>query len=424
MIKKTPLHNWHMHNGAHMADFGGYHMPLWYQAGIKEEHLSVLQHAGIFDTSHMAVVLVEGQDSRDLLQKCFSRNLERCIERNKKPLSAGRCIYGVFLYKNGHVIDDAILYKVNNQLYMIVVNSGMGESITTHLDSYKKGRNVTVTDLSDKIGKMDIQGPSSAMILSELTDKSEMVFADLPYFSFKGFFEEIGNLNRNVTLKDGTPFLLSRTGYTGEFGFEIFIKPEHIEKLWIDIFHTGKEYHLLPCGLGARDSLRTGALLPLSHQDIGYWPFLNKPWSFALPYDDQQKVFTKTFVGSKRLMEIEYTEHTYPFVGFNVRKVPVGENTEVIDDKGKVIGSVLTCVTDMAIGRLNGHIYSINSPNKPADFSPTGLSCGFVKVSKQLKPGTELDLKAGTRQIKVEITEDIRPHRTARKPMKEMFSIL
>ncbi len=423
-MKKTPLHDWHVSSGANMADFGGYHMPLWYPAGIKEENLSVLRSAGIFDTSHMAVVLIDGTDSRKLLQDCFSKDLDRCIGSNKKPISANRCVYGVFLNEDAHVIDDAIIYQVNAQLYMIVVNSGMGATITEHLKSNRKKQDVIITDLTDKVGKMDIQGPSSAHILSKIIRSPENVFKNLNYFSFKGFFEDRAGLSDEVTLKNGTPLLLSRTGYTGEFGFEIFIRPEYIEKLWIDIMEAGKEFHLLPCGLGARDSLRAGAVLPLSHQDIGHWPFLNTPWSFALPYDDQHRGFTKTFIGSKRLIQIENPEYTYPYAGFDVRKVPAGKNTEVIEKNGQVIGSVLTCVTDMAIGRVSGKIVSINSPDKPENFNPKGLSCGFLKVSTNLQMGTELTLKANTREIRVQITEDIRPHRTARKPMEEMASII
>ncbi len=423
-MKKTPLHNWHIRNSAHMADFGGYHMPLWYASGIKEEHLSVLYRAGIFDTSHMAVVLVEGRDSRDLLQECFSRDLDRCIGKSKKPISVNKCIYGVFLNEQGHVIDDAIICQVSEQLFMIVVNAGMGSTITAHLRDNVKNRNIMITDLTDQIAKIDIQGPASAKILHKIMKEPKNLFAHFPYFSFKGFFENKIESSREATLKNGTPIVLSRSGYTGEFGFEILIKPECAEALWADIMEVGKEYPILPCGLGARDSLRTGAVLPLSHQDIGHWPFLNTPWSFALPYDDLHSGFTKTFIGSKSLIETENADHTLPFVGFNVRKVPAEENTEVIDKKGRVIGSVLTCVTDMGIGRIDGRIVSIQSPDKPEDFNPTGLSCGFIKISKNLKPGTELTLKADTREIRVEITEDIRPHRTARKPMKEMLSTL
>jgi aminomethyltransferase len=396
-------------------------MPLWYSSGIKQEHLAVINSAGIFDTSHMAVILVDGPGSFDLLQDCFSKDLNRCIGLKKTPISEGKCVYGVFMDNKAHVIDDALVYKVDKDLYMIVVNAGMGTAIALHLEKQKNQQDVKVSDLTDNVAKMDIQGPASAIILSNILKNSDAVFESMPYFSFKGFFDNISGLGHDVTLKDGTPLLLSRTGYTGEFGFEIFILPEHIENLWMLILKAGSDLDVLPCGLAARDSLRAGAVLPLSHQDIGRWPFINTPWPFALPYDDDNLTFTKECIGLNALREIKNPEFTQAFVGTNLRKVPAGAHTEVIDESDTVIGSVLTCATDMAIGWAGDKIYSINSPDKPDFFMPKGLSCGFIKVSKKLSPGTKLTLKEGKRQIKVIVTEDVRPDRSARKPMKKML---
>ena len=113
---------------------------------------------------------------------------------------------------------------------------------------------------------------------------------------------------------------------------------------------NGEEFGLIPCGLAARDSLRTGAVLPLSHQDIGAWPFINHPWHFALPFNSDETHFTKPFIGDKSLLNITHPEYTYPVAGDNVCKVCSADQSVVLDVDETAIGSVLTCVTDMGIG--------------------------------------------------------------------------
>ncbi len=421
--KRTMLYNWHVENGANMAPFGQYEMPLWYPEGVKAEHLAVVTAGGIFDTSHMATVAVVGSDARKLLQYCFSKDLDRCIGLKKTPLTAGRCVYGVFLNEDGTVLDDAIVSQLENDHYMVVVNAGMGAEIAARLKAFSAEKDVVITDLTDRIGKMDIQGPISAKVMAELLADSEQVLDKFPYFSFKGGFSEVG-FNSEVKLADGTPILLSRTGYTGEFGFEIFVGAEHFVKVWERVYEAGKKYGVLPCGLAARDSLRAGSVLPLSHQDIGPWPFINNPWPFALPFDDDQKAFTKDFYGSSALADIKGSPATLPFAGFSPRKIVVSDSTYVMDEAGENIGTILTCATDMAIDRVDGEIVSIATSvddGRPEDFSPKGLSCGFVKVEKQLTPGSKVILTDGKRKkIEVEIRSDVRPSRSARRPLKNM----
>ena len=419
-IKKTPLHSWHVSKGANMADFGGYEMPLWYSSA-KNEHLSVLTNAGIFDTSHMAVVMVAGADAHELLQLCFSNDLDACMGKNKKALYAGRCVYGVFLNEKGEVIDDSIIYKLADNSYMVVVNAGMGGRIAEHLVANKAERSATITDLTDQVGKIDVQGPYAAKILAKVLADPQNVFKDLPYFSFKGHFDTETALADAVRLSDGTPILLSRTGYTGEFGFEIFVAPEHAPELWNRILDAGQNLGIVACGLAARDSLRGGAVLPLSHQDIGSWPFINHPWIFALPFNADQTGFTKAFIGDKALLNIEAPEFTYAFVGMDLRKVSTEDHAKVLDSKGNEIGQVLTCVSDMGIGFHSGRIFSIASPDKPQEFKPRGLCCGFIRVKSRLKPGDAVQIMDKRRKIEVRIVKDIRPDRTARRPIKEMI---
>ncbi len=416
--RQTLLHKWHISRGAKMSVFGGYDMPLWYASALNE-HLAVLGHAGLFDTSHMASVMVRGPEAFALLQHCFTNDLRVCTGKEKKALFPGRCAYGAFLDEKGHVIDDAIVFMMEKEEYLVVVNAGMGPTIAAHLSAHRGKRNVRISDLTDQLGKMDIQGPLSAKILRKILADPEKVFDNMPYFSFKGHFEKNSLLSSQVRLGDGTPILLSRTGYTGEFGFEIFLAPPHLVRVWELLMKTGEEYGIAACGLAARDSLRTGAVLPLSHQDMGHWPFIRHPWPFALPYAADGKSFTKKFIGSDALLKAEDAEYTCPFAGEDPRKVTLPAT--VADAVGKEIGTVLTCATDMGIGQHNGRIFSTASPDKPDGFSAKGLSCGFVKVKKELKPGDTVELRDGRRKIKVRIVQDIRPDRTARKPVKEML---
>lgn len=416
-VKKTHLHGWHVNRGANMAIFGDYDMPLWYPSGAKEEHLAVLTHAGLFDTSHMSVITVKGSGARDLLQVCFSKNLAACIGKTPSPLTSGKSVYGVFLNEAGEVIDDAIVFQIDAALFMVVVNAGMGGAVSAHLRGYAGNRKAAVVDLTDQVGKLDVQGPQAARIIGRIVKRPAEVFAQLPYFSFKGHFNAALPTSEEVTLTDGTPILLSRTGYTGEFGFELFVAPDKFVDLWQMLIDAGQSFGMIPCGLAARDSLRAGAVLPLSHQDIGAWLFKNHPWPFALPYAVDGRGFTKDFVGAVALQRSDDGQHTFAFAGFDLRKVSTADPAVVVDDAERDIGRVLTCATDMAIGRHGGRILSVVSPDKPIDFTPRGLSCGFVKVAKPLEPGRIVRLKDKRRTIKIEIVADIRPDRTARKPL-------
>ncbi len=419
--QKTLLNQWHRSNGANMGMFGGYDMPLWYKTGVKKEHLAVLTKVGLFDTSHMAGVIVSGADARVFLNYMFTKDLSRCLGLKTKPLVPGRCAYGAFLDENGYVVDDSIIFQFTDNKYMVYVNAGMGKTAANHLKAYQKDYDVQIEDWTGKIGKIDLQGPSSAKVLKKVIKNPEYILQDMIYFKFKGYFDTDFGAGDAVYLNDGTPVLISRTGYTGEFGFEIFMLPENLINIWETVLETGKSFGVIPCGLAARDSLRAGAVLPLSHQDIGAWPYINHPWKFSLPFDDERKHFTKQFLGDNALLSLKQPEYTYPFAGFDLRKVNGGQKALVFEDsKESAIGTVLTCVTDMGIGRYENRIYSIASPDIPDNFQPGGLSCGFVKVNKKLEIGQIILLK-DRRQIKVEVVEDIRPDRTAHKPMKQML---
>lgn len=419
-LKRTPLHDWHLSHHATMAPFGGYQMPLWYNTGVKHEHCSVITAAGIFDTSHMAVLTVSGKGSLALLQHCFSRDLDRCIGRQPGPLVPGRSAYGLFLLENGTVLDDAIVSQCGPESYLVVVNSGMGAKVSVHLVQ-QAGPGVTVVNYTDQIGKIDLQGPSSFPVLAALLENPQAILHDMVYFSFKGGL--FPGMADSIYLKDGTPVIVSRTGYTGEFGFELYVRASDTLSLWQQLLRVGEAYQISACGLASRDSLRTGAMLPLSHQDIGNWVFASSPWSFVLPWDEQQRGFSKTFIGAEAVLSGHESSYTYGFAGYDPRKIPVEADTVVISESGEEVGRVLTCTTDMAIGRIGERIVSLatsEEDGRPADFQARGLSCGFIKVDKPCRSGENVQLSAGRRTITVEIRDDIRPDRTARRSIAQV----
>lgn len=418
-MKQTPLCDWHKQHGANMVDFGDYLMPVWY-ASAKDEHMAVISQAGLFDTSHMAVVRLQGSGAFDLLQWCFTRDLRSCVGKDNAPISPGKCVYGAFLDEHGDAIDDSIVYKVTDDEYVVVVNASMGGPIAAHLAAKKDGRDVRITDLTDQLGKIDIQGPAAIKIMQSVLKSPDATFDKLTYFSFKGHFDPSSSLASEAQFLDGTPMLLSRSGYTGEVGFEIFVGREHTVRIWELIMAAGQAHGLIACGLAARDSLRTGAVLPLSHQDIGHWTYIRHPWPFALPFADGGAGFTKAFLGSAALEAATDAPYTLTFVGNDLRKIDT--HTAVVRDlDGKELGTVLTCATDMAIGRHEGKIYSVASPNKPEGLAIRGLAAGFIKVNAHLPVGTVVELKDSKRSIQVVIEADVRPDRTARKALKSFL---
>ena len=399
-LRRTPLYAGHLTLGANLAAFAGWEMPLWYRAGAVREHLAVIQAAGLFDTSHMDVFFVEGAAGREFLNYAFTRDLSR--------LRPSRAVYGVFLNASGHVVDDALLYPLGETRFAVVVNAGMAPAVIEHLRVLPGADGLVLREPFSRLVKLDLQGPASPAILRKLLADPEEILSGLPYFAFKGDFDPAAS---RVRLRDGTPVLLSRSGYTGELGFELFLPGDRLEAAWDNLLRLGEENGLLPCGLAARDSLRAGALLPLSHQDIGPWLYVNHPWHFALPLAGGDSFsFTKDFVGAAALRP-EGNPHTLAFVGFDQRRVDPREARVLVD--GAECGRILSIVSDMAIGRAGDKILSLASPDRPEGWTPRGLACGLARLERRLEPGTPIVLKDARREIKAEIAANIRPDRTA-----------
>ncbi|MDR2800221.1 MAG: glycine cleavage system aminomethyltransferase GcvT [Desulfovibrio sp.] len=239
---QTPLTAWHLENGAKCAPFAGWNMPIQYQSGIIAEHLHTRSRAGLFDICHMGEFIVAGDGAAD--------SLGRALTVNISTLKPGRCRYGFLLNEAGGIMDDLIVYRLADQRFMIVVNAGY-RSCDLEALRERLAPGAGIEDVSDATGKLDLQGPESFAVLEEVLPGP---WRRLPYFGFSG-----------EAAFDGAPLLVSRTGYTGELGVELYCPAEKTQKLWDLLL---KDARVMPVGLGARDTLRLEVGLPLNGQDL------------------------------------------------------------------------------------------------------------------------------------------------------------
>ena len=243
-VRKTPLHAAHVAAGGRMVPFAGWELPVQY-SGTLDEHLAVRTRAGLFDVSHMGEVRVKGPEALAYLQ------LVTCNDVSK--LVPGRIQYSGLTTPEGTFVDDFLVYKLGEQEYFLVVNAGNTPKDVDWLHYHAKGFQVDVRDESSQWAQLAVQGPKAVEILQPL------VRVDLAPLKYYGF------LQADV---DGVPSIVSRTGYTGEDGFEVYAPADAGPRLWDAIMSRGKEHGLLPCGLGARDTLRLEAKMALYGNDI------------------------------------------------------------------------------------------------------------------------------------------------------------
>lgn len=236
---RTPLTDWHEAKGAKMAPFAGYLMPIQYDEGILVEHAHTRKHASIFDICHMGEFLVQGKGVKDALSLSMTHNLS--------TLAISRCRYGFILNENGGVLDDCIVYYMGEDSFMIVVNAACRQRDFETLQKRLPSR--TIKDVSDEMAKIDLQGPESVDVLSKLLNEDVI----LPYFGFK------------ESKFDNDYLLISRTGYTGELGFELYVPTSKAQKFWEFLL---SDTRVKPAGLGARDTLRLEAGLPLYGHEL------------------------------------------------------------------------------------------------------------------------------------------------------------
>ncbi len=240
-MKKTALHGEHLRLGAKMTEYAGYDMPVEYSS-LKEEHHAVRNQAGVFDVSHMGEIAIVGEEATDFVDYIFTNNV--------RSMTAKQILYGFLCYDDGGVVDDLLVYKHNDQHYLLVVNAANTDKDFEWINK-QNTFDATVLNKSDEYSEIALQGPNAESILQAYTEAN---LKDIRFFTF----DEI-SIN-------GEEFLVSRTGYTGEDGFEIYGGHEAVRKLFARLLEENDA--LKPCGLGARDTLRFEVALPLYGHEI------------------------------------------------------------------------------------------------------------------------------------------------------------
>jgi aminomethyltransferase len=241
-LKKTPLNQLEHQLGGKMVDFGGWELPVQY-SGILEEHEAVRTRAGVFDVSHMGELVVRGPQALELLQRNTCNDLTK--------IGDGRAQYNGLLYPTGGFVDDILVYRNAPDDYFVVVNASNTDKDFEWLRDNSAGLDVDVRNVSADYAQLALQGPRSEQILQSMTDVD---LAPMKYYRFA------------TGIVDGAPAIVSRTGYTGEDGFEVYVAPDHGPRIMQRMIDAGAQ----PCGLGARDTLRLEAKMALYGNDIDH----------------------------------------------------------------------------------------------------------------------------------------------------------
>ena len=348
-LKKTPLYDVHLDLGAKMVPFADYEMPVQYPAGITAEHQAVRATAGLFDVSHMGEFLVRGPQAIDLVQ-LVSVN-------DAASLALGQCQYSAMCAEDGGVRDDLVIYRMDEH-FMMVVNASRRAQDWAWLVEHAEGLAVTLEDRSDETGLLALQGPRAQEILAPLTDTN---LDDVAYYHFA-----------EGTVA-GCPVTISRTGYTGEDGFELYTADEDAVAVWNAVFEQGRGSGLLPCGLAARDSLRleVGFALYGNELDEDHTPLAGRlGWLVHLDKGDfsgrDALVRQREKGGYDRLIGIRLMERGFPRPGY-----PIVHN-------GNEVGSVTSGTVSPSLG------CGIALGYAPAGFSP-GTEVG-VRIRDKVVP--------------------------------------
>ena len=303
--KKTCLYDKHVALGALMSPFGGFEMPIQY-SGIVDEHQAVRQSCGVFDVSHMGEVLITGPDAERYVNHIFTNDVT--------GMSAGKILYGMMCYENGGVVDDLLVYKCGENEFFLVINAANIDKDWEWIQEHSKGYNVKLDHQSDSYGELAVQGPESEQVMKEVLGIDG---SDLTFYTFK----QIGDV------------IISRTGYTGEDGFEIYAAPNYINECWDKLVASGR---CKPCGLGCRDTLRFEVGLPLYGDELSaeITPIMAGLGIFVKLDKDEfigkdALAHQKAEGPAKKLVGIELNDKAIPRHGYVVLKdgQPIGEVT-------------------------------------------------------------------------------------------------
>ncbi|MES2132191.1 MAG: glycine cleavage system aminomethyltransferase GcvT [Bacteroidota bacterium] len=336
-MKNTALTEKHTSLGAKMVPFAGYNMPVSY-SGLNDEHATVRNSVGVFDVSHMGEFILKGENALNLIQKVTSNDAS--------VLTDGKAQYSCLPNNTGGIVDDLIVYRIDEKTYMLVVNASNIEKDWNWIKQNDTW-NVDMKNISEETSLLAIQGPKALDTLQKLTD---VKLADIPYYSFvKGKFNGVDNV------------VISNTGYTGAGGFEIYFENQYAEKMWDSIFEAGKEFGIKPIGLGARDTLRLEMGFCLYGNDIDD---TTSPIEAGLGWITK---FTKDFT-NRAAIEKQKTEGvTKKLVGFEMidRGIP-RHDYEIADAGGKIIGKVTSGTQSPTLNKAIGMGY-VNKDFAKAD---------------------------------------------------------
>lgn len=312
MLKKTCLYNVHKQLGAKINAFAGYEMPIIYST-IKEEHLAVRSGVGVFDVSHMGEFLIEGAQALDLVQWISSNDAA--------SLKINQAQYACLPNKQGGIVDDMLVYRLEEQKFMLVVNAANIEKDWNWVNE-QNSFEATITNISETMGLLAIQGPKAVDVLQKLT---KVNLSAVAYYHF-----EIGDF---AGFDD---IIISATGYTGAGGFEIYFPEKYGEKIWNAIFEAGKEHNIVPVGLAARDTLRLEMGYCLYGNDIDD---TTSPLSAGLGWITKLKA--KDFVGKEILLAQKAEGIKEKLVGFVLEDKGIArKDYAILDPEGNEIGCV------------------------------------------------------------------------------------
>lgn len=349
MEKKTPLYARHEELGGKIVPFGGFMLPVQYPTGVITEHKAVREHAGIFDVSHMGEAVMEGPDAL--------KNLENLLSNTYASMKIGACRYGLLMNDKGGVVDDLLVYRRGEDKFLLVPNAANKDKDVAWIKEHISG-DVRFADVSDSVAQIALQGPESKQVLTRIAAE-----ADLPtkYYTF----------TEGVKVA-GCPAIVSRTGYTGEFGYEIYVSPADVVAVWNALLDSGA----VPCGLGARDTLRLEASMPLyGHELSDDIDPLTAGLSFAVKTENHD------FIGKQEMLA-KHAASNMTRVGLKVTGRGVVREHETIYAGDKEVGHTTS-------GTMCPYVNM-------------AIAMAYVELDKA-EAGTALEVEVRGRRIPVEV---------------------
>jgi aminomethyltransferase len=355
-MKEVALAARHKELNAKMVPFAGYNMPVSYE-GVNIEHQNVREKLGVFDVSHMGEFLITGDKALELIQKITTNDASKLVD--------GKAQYTVMPNETGGIVDDLIIYRINSEKYLLVVNASNIDKDWNWIAQHNS-MDATMRDMSDEFSLLAIQGPKAAEAMQSLTDVD---LSNMKFYTFE--VAEFAGIDKVI---------ISATGYTGSGGFEIYFKNEDAEQIWDKVMEAGKDYGIKPIGLAARDTLRLEMGFCLYGNDIDE---TTSPIEAKLGWITK---FTKDFINSEALKKEKEEGPRRKLIAFELeeRGIP-RQGYEIEDEDGKVIGEVTSGTMSPSLEKGIGLGYV------PSEVAKFGNKI-FIKVRKKSIPAVQVKL--------------------------------